>query len=52
MSSGMYKVSVIEFVALPAKSMLTAVFNYIKKENQIVGGSVVGAEGFMGLRKL
>lgn len=51
MASGIYKVSVVEFVALPSKSILTAVFNYAKKESQIIG-AVVNAEGFMGLRKL
>jgi hypothetical protein len=50
--SNLYKVSVIEFVTLPAKAVLSAVFNYVKKDGHAVMGSVVSAEGFMGIRKL
>lgn len=55
-SNGLYKVSLIEFVALPAKAVITAAFNFVKKSDadckQQSLGSVVNAEGFFGIRKL
>eukprot|EP00347_Sterkiella_histriomuscorum_P015749 403355827 len=51
----LYKISLIEFVALPAKAQISVVFNQISKNGDINTGSNtlnVSAEGFIGLRKL
>ncbi|CDW85981.1 UNKNOWN [Stylonychia lemnae] len=49
----LYKISLIEFVALPAKAQIHVVFNYISKNgDNISSGMLAAAEGFVGLRKL
>ena len=44
-----YKISLIEFVVLPAKSQLSVVFTSLKKD---MSGLLMNAEGFIGIRKL
>jgi hypothetical protein len=51
----LYKVNVIEFVALQSKSVINVVFDYLRKGKENVGlglSSSVAAEGFIGIRKL
>ena len=52
----LYKISMIEFVALPAKAQINVVFNTISKNgNDAISqqsNMIVPAEGFIGLRKL
>jgi hypothetical protein len=45
----MYKISLIEFVVLSAKSQLSVVFTSLKKDMSAV---LLNAEGFIGIRKL
>jgi len=49
--SGLLKVSALEFVALPAKSVIQVVFASKSVKSPKKQG-VINAEGFVGLRKL
>jgi len=54
MCNGIYKVSLVEFIALPAKAVVNVMFSYVKKgvPEQAQLGTLVSAEGFFGIRKL
>lgn len=51
MCNGLYKVSLIEFVALQEKAIINVVFYDAKKKDQGLE-ELVNAEGFFSLRKL
>ena len=45
LGNGLYKVNVIEFVALQAKSIISVAFSYIKKEGGLEGKLGLGSGG-------
>lgn len=50
----MYKISLIEFIAVPAKAKVHVVYHELKQQRSgaIMMEESVNAEGFIGLRKL
>ncbi len=48
----MYKISLIEFIAIPAKGKIQVVVEQLKKKKIKYGISGMQAEGFIGIRKL
>lgn len=52
MNNGIYKISMIEFLTIPSKSVITVMFSYLNKAGEAGMGSMVNAEGFIGIRKL